>query len=317
MYSTYLGGDNDDYAYAVALDSAGKIYLTGETAANYPITAGAFQTNHKSIDAFVSILNPSLSGSASLVYSSYLGGGSTEAGLGIGVDVSGRVFVAGQTNSSDFRVTAGAYQTARSGGVDAFMVAIDPLGTGTGDLAYGSYFGGAGDDYADNACIQQRQVLSSRRHDVGQRNCHRRKLRHQLQPGHRCVCGVFTVDRAPVLTVTTTALSYIEDAGAIPVDANLTLSDPDSVSLTGATVQITANYVSSEDVLAFNNSNSWGITGTWSASTGTLSLVGSSSAPTIKLPCVRSPTRIPARSRARPRARLASSPMMVYTAARL
>src|SRR5262249_53618547 len=65
-------------------------------------------------------------------------------------------------------------------------------------------------------------------------------------------------------------------AGPIAVDPSLTLTDPDSPMLSGATVQITGNYVSGEDLLAFNNANTWGITGIWDASTATLALTGNS-----------------------------------------
>ena len=79
--------------------------------------------------------------------------------------------------------------------------------------------------------------------------------------------------------VTTTAgvLPYAESAGAVAVSPTLTLVDDDSASLAGATIRITGNYLSGEDLLAFNNVNPWGISGTWVSATGTLSLSGVSS----------------------------------------
>ena len=83
--------------------------------ADFPTTAGAFQTTYgggRRNDAFVSKLNSS--GSA-LVYSTYLGGSGDDVGHGIAVDSSGNAYVTGYTHSSDFPTTAGAFQTTLGG----------------------------------------------------------------------------------------------------------------------------------------------------------------------------------------------------------
>ena len=77
---------------------------------------------------------------------------------------------------------------------------------------------------------------------------------------------------APVLTTTGSALAYTENAAATAVDPGLTVTDMDSTNLTGATVTISANYVNGEDVLSFTNQ--LGITGSWAAGTGILTLSG-------------------------------------------
>ncbi|HWR88420.1 MAG TPA: right-handed parallel beta-helix repeat-containing protein, partial [Acidiferrobacterales bacterium] len=77
---------------------------------------------------------------------------------------------------------------------------------------------------------------------------------------------------APVVTATGTALTYTENASATAVDVALTVSDADSANLTGATVTISANYANGQDVLAF--ANQLGITGSWSAATGVMTLTG-------------------------------------------
>ena len=82
----------------------------------------------------------------------------------------------------------------------------------------------------------------------------------------------YTVPQAPVVTPSGGAASYTENAAAVAVDPGLTLSDADSAQLTGATVRISANYANGQDVLAFTNQS--GITGTWAAATGTLTLSG-------------------------------------------
>ena len=113
-YSTYLGGSSSDYGYAIALDGAGNAFVTGQAnSANFPTTAGAFDTSRNgNYDAFVTKLNAA--GSA-LAYSTYLGGSGgaipEDWGNGIAVDGAGSAYVTGDTDSSDFPTTAGAFDT--------------------------------------------------------------------------------------------------------------------------------------------------------------------------------------------------------------
>jgi hypothetical protein len=85
---------------------------------------------------------------------------------------------------------------------------------------------------------------------------------------------ITAVNDAPVLTAGG-ILSYTENQAATAIDGTITIADPDSANLTGATVQITGNYVTGEDVLSFTTAN--GISGIFTAGTGTLTLSGSSS----------------------------------------
>ena len=93
------------------------------------------------------------------------------------------------------------------------------------------------------------------------------------------VSGTLTIipaNDAPVISgVEATTLAYTENGAATTITSTLALTDVDNANLTGATVQITGNYASGQDVLAFSDQN--GITGSWNASTGVLSLTGSSS----------------------------------------
>jgi len=154
LYSTYLGGSSspygDDAPYGLAVDTAGNAYLSGTTwETNYPITTGAFQTTNKTggsgaSTGFVTKMNPE--GSA-LVYSTYLGGtggGSGDRGRALAVDSSGDVFVTGSADSTDFPVTANAYQTANpaafNNGAVVFLTEFNSAGSA---LLYSTYFGGA------------------------------------------------------------------------------------------------------------------------------------------------------------------------------
>ena len=148
--ATHLGGIGIDQAFAVTLDTAGNVYVTGNTTSiNFPTTAGSLgPTVLGGIDAFVVKLSHDLS---SAVYSTYLGGTTgDDAGRAIAVDVGGNAYVTGFTNSTDFPTTGGAFQRAFGGGAcagtpcnDAFVVKLDPTGS---TLLYGTYLGGTGSD---------------------------------------------------------------------------------------------------------------------------------------------------------------------------
>jgi len=146
IWSTFLGGTGADYAYAIATDSSGDIYVTGyASSTDYPTTAGAYQrTKASGSDVVVTKLR---SDGVTVLWSTYLGGsGATEYGHGIAVDSAHNVFVAGVTNGTDFPVTSGAFQTVKSGGnYDGFVTKISPSGD---RLLYSTYLGGNGDDYA-------------------------------------------------------------------------------------------------------------------------------------------------------------------------
>ena len=145
VYSTYLGGADRDIGGRIAVNAAGSAYVTGSTfSTNFPTTPDAVQPAFAgNWDAFVTILNPA--GSA-LVYSTYLGGFNGDSGTGIAVDAAGNAYVAGETGSSNFPTTPGAFRPFFSGGGgpgrsdgDAFVAKIadvvpppPPTTTGSG-----------------------------------------------------------------------------------------------------------------------------------------------------------------------------------------
>ena len=167
VYSTYLGGSGADYSSGIAIDSAGDAYVTGLTLSTsnaqcievnpapcctgfgtgtcipFPTTPGAFQPANNAVtngdaNAFVTKLNPSVSGGAALVYSTYLGGNGGPADLGddslsIAVDAAGDSYVTGYAFSSDFPTTPGAFQTVNNAasppnsGANAFVAELDMI----------------------------------------------------------------------------------------------------------------------------------------------------------------------------------------------
>lgn len=144
-YSTYLGGDDSDQAWDIAVDTAGQAYVTGQTeSTDFPVTPGAFQTEFRRL--FVTKLNPTAS---VLVYSTFLGGNGADEAWAIAVDAAGQTYVAGDTTSTNFPTTPGAFQPTYHPGSsvtregDAFVVKFNPAGSG---LVYGTFLGGTDHD---------------------------------------------------------------------------------------------------------------------------------------------------------------------------
>jgi len=159
VYSTYLGGAMPerggvvgDYAEGIAVDSAGDIYVIGKTySPDFP-TKDAFQSTCADClfasGVFLTKIDPTASGAASLLYSTYLGGSVSEDGNGIAVDSAGDVYVTGATASPDFPVTANAFQSTLRGGSNAFVAKLDPTASGAAQLLYSTYLGGSGSAYS-------------------------------------------------------------------------------------------------------------------------------------------------------------------------
>jgi hypothetical protein len=162
LYATYLPGALNGYitlglAGAVAVDGSGNIYVAGAAAAGLPVTAGAFQTSDPAGangDAFFMKIDPALSGPASVLYASYLGGSSSDQATGIAVDSSGNAYLEGFAGSADFPTTSGAFQRTSLGG-NAFVAKFDPSLSGAASLVYSTYLGGSGEDgyVSDNSGV--------------------------------------------------------------------------------------------------------------------------------------------------------------------
>jgi hypothetical protein len=127
VYSTYHGGGKNggngtvSGGASIAVDASGNAYVTGWTNSTTFPTQNALQTkNGGGFDAFVTVLNPSGSG---LLFSSYFGRSGNDYGYGIALDSAGNAYVGGQTSSSNFPTTAGAYQITPGSG---FALKIDP-----------------------------------------------------------------------------------------------------------------------------------------------------------------------------------------------
>jgi uncharacterized repeat protein (TIGR01451 family) len=166
-YSTYLGGTDNDVAWAIAMDSAGNAYVTGQTySVDFPVknpienyhTGGNCSATGQCFDVFVTKLNSS---GSTLVYSTYLGGINDDIGYGIAVDSAGNAYVAGATASDDFPTTPGVLRafcgelfvngkptsTCNSNGhvPDGFVTKLNSTGSA---IDYSTFIGGTGFDHA-------------------------------------------------------------------------------------------------------------------------------------------------------------------------
>jgi hypothetical protein len=140
-YSTFLGGNGSDTGYDIAVESNGRAYVTGNASSNFPTTAGAFDTTlGGSDDVFVAKI--SIPGST-LFYSTFLGAGNHDLGYGVAVDGSGYAYVTGQTYSTNFPKTAGAFDTTFGGPFEGFVTKVNTAGTA---LSYSTFLGGSAYD---------------------------------------------------------------------------------------------------------------------------------------------------------------------------
>lgn len=149
VYSTYLGGSGGDSGNGIALDSNGSAYVVGDTGStNFPTTSNAYQAQFHTgaiENAFVSKLSAN---GQSLLYSTYLGGGTDDLGFDIAVDANQNAYITGVTTSGSpapFPTTAGALGTSlRSTAGDGFVSRIDTTQSGASSLVYSTFLGGSG-----------------------------------------------------------------------------------------------------------------------------------------------------------------------------
>ncbi|MBI3474861.1 MAG: SBBP repeat-containing protein [Acidobacteria bacterium] len=136
VYSTFLGGSDDEYGAGIAVDSAGDAYIAGSTlSADFPVNNAIQPTFGGVIDAFVTEIN---SAGAALVYSTYLGGSNWDQGFGIAADSAGNAYVTGVTQSTNFPTFHPIQPSLGSSNRNAFVSRINVGGTG---FVFSTYLG--------------------------------------------------------------------------------------------------------------------------------------------------------------------------------
>src|SRR5207248_8482764 len=141
-------GPGSDGGGGLAVDGSGNAYVSGGAGSpDFPTTPGAFDPVSDGNDAFLTKLNAA--GSAA-VYSTVLGGTSSDGASGVAVDASGNAWLTGTTSSTDFRVTADAADASFNGTSDAFISEIGPSGSA---LLYSTYLGGSQSDAGSDVAL--------------------------------------------------------------------------------------------------------------------------------------------------------------------
>jgi hypothetical protein len=152
VYSTILGGSGRDLGHAIAVDSKGNAYVTGEThSQDFPTSRWAVQGKFVSgagENAFVARLDPY----GALSYSTYLGGSADDVGQGIAVDSAENAYVTGYTSSSDFPTTAHALQKRLQGRQNVFVTKLNPSGTA---VEYSTLLGGNDYDFGFGIAVNK------------------------------------------------------------------------------------------------------------------------------------------------------------------
>lgn len=152
LYGTFIGGDGGDGGSAITIDGSGRAYVTGTTVStNFPTTPGTFDPTYNGGEADAFVARLSTIGSA-LDYATFLGGSNRDFSNSLAADGSGRVYVAGVTESTNFPTTVGAFDRSLNGGIDAFVVRLNATGSG---VDFGTYLGGIADDYCFSVAVDQ------------------------------------------------------------------------------------------------------------------------------------------------------------------
>ncbi len=132
VFSTLLGGNGTDYGRGIALDAQGNIYVVGATfSLDFLGTDG--QTQAGSSDIFVSKLNPD---ATQLLYSTYIGGRSTDEALAVAVNSAGEAYLTASSDSSNFPIQTTLLPTKPARG-NSVLVKLNAQG----GLAVSTYLG--------------------------------------------------------------------------------------------------------------------------------------------------------------------------------
>lgn len=138
-YSTTIGYGSDIEIYGLAADNNGNAYVVGYNASSTFTLKNEYSGFSGFRDIIAFKIDTTQSGEDSLIYSTYIGGSLEDVAKAIDIDGSGNAYITGSTTSSDFPVL-NAYQGAKIGGRDAFILKLSSSGN---SLGYSTYLGGS------------------------------------------------------------------------------------------------------------------------------------------------------------------------------
>ena len=151
--STFLGGNDFDSAFGIAVDGDSNAYITGTTSSpDFPLENALQPVKAAGRDIFVTKFDPGLT---SLFYSTYIGGDGDDLGTGIGLDASRSAYITGYTFSSDFPLR-NPLQDSLAGSSDVFLSKISSSGY---RLLYSTYFGGTREDRGQGIAVDSRAYI--------------------------------------------------------------------------------------------------------------------------------------------------------------
>ena len=151
-FSTFLGGSGNEVAGGIAVDSLGDIFITGGTlSTNFPVLLPLQAANAGGQDAFLTKIGYA----GAVTFSTYFGGSggssqSPEQANAIALDSAGNSYITGVTDSTNFPVSTGAFQTALNGAQNGFVAKITSNGQ---SLVYCTYIGGEGTDWTTGIAV--------------------------------------------------------------------------------------------------------------------------------------------------------------------
>ncbi len=158
-FSTFLGGEDDDRPGDIVIADDGKIYISGWTRSeDFPMVNAYDNTinDYGTGDVFVTIVSPA---GDSLIYSTFLGGNSTDRTNGIALDSDGNIYITGSTGSDNYPVV-NAYSNSFSGGDnwdgDAF---VSVFSSGGDSLLFSTYFGGGSGECAEDIAVSDSGII--------------------------------------------------------------------------------------------------------------------------------------------------------------
>ncbi len=141
VYSTFMGGTNDDRGFDIEINTANEVFIVGTTYSTGLATAGVYQTAYSGMsDGFVM----KYSAAGAKLWFTYYGGTNDDLPKGICLNAANNSFISGSTMSTTNIASAGAFSTSYNGGLtDGFVAKIN----NNGQRVYGTYLGGAGSEW--------------------------------------------------------------------------------------------------------------------------------------------------------------------------
>ena len=155
VYSTYLGGILGDSGQCILVDLNDCAYITGFTESpDFPTTLGSYDIIHNGgFDAFIAKVNPD---GSELVYSTFVGGSSSDYGYSIVADENNNIYATGSTGSSDFPTTSESFDETHNGEEDVILFRLSQDGS---ELDFSTFIGGSGRDRGWDLCIDSKRNL--------------------------------------------------------------------------------------------------------------------------------------------------------------